>query len=173
MLANTSSLASRGLCHIEHARAAVGRLKRCRMSCVDGFRVARILLLWRFGRVQSCVRPVDAVFRTAGLDGFRGSGPILLCGLPCGSTALHTLSRTRLWSSSIRRGNMVGIRLTVCWGKISKNLFIALLALRCPTLERPANCWRSTLGARATFSHPFIPLPYQCGGTRPNSVTYA
>ena len=40
-------------------------------------------LVWRFGRVQSCVRPVDAVQMTAGLDGFRGSGPILLCGLWC------------------------------------------------------------------------------------------
>ncbi len=38
---------------------------------------------WRGGRVQSCVRPVDAVIVTAGLDGFRGSGPILLCGLIC------------------------------------------------------------------------------------------
>ena len=36
---------------------------------------------WRFGRVQSCVRPVDAVYMTAGLDGFRGLGPTLLCGL--------------------------------------------------------------------------------------------
>ncbi len=39
------------------------------------------LMGWRFGRVQSCVRPVDAVYMTAGLDGFRGSGPTLLCGL--------------------------------------------------------------------------------------------
>jgi len=51
------------------------------MSCVDGSLIARTLLAWRFGRVQSCVRPVDAVFRTAGHDGFRGSGPSLLCGL--------------------------------------------------------------------------------------------
>jgi len=36
---------------------------------------------WRFGRVQSCVRPVDAMHMIAGLDGFRGSGPTLLCGL--------------------------------------------------------------------------------------------
>ena len=28
-----------------------------------------------------CVRPVDAVLLTAGLDGFRGLGPTLLCGL--------------------------------------------------------------------------------------------
>jgi len=46
-----------------------------------------------FGRVQSCVRPVDAVELTAGLplgtasiacraaDGFRGLGPSLLYGL--------------------------------------------------------------------------------------------
>ena len=55
-----------------------------RMSCVDGSRVARNdLKCWRGGRVQSCVRPVDAVQVTAGLDGFRGSGPSLLCGLLC------------------------------------------------------------------------------------------
>ena len=35
----------------------------------------------RGGRVQSCVWPGDAVIVTAGLDGFRGSGPMLLCGL--------------------------------------------------------------------------------------------
>jgi len=35
---------------------------RLRMTCVDGSRIARIdLLFWRFGRVQTCVRPVDAV----------------------------------------------------------------------------------------------------------------
>src|SRR4051795_3581167 len=33
-----------------------------------------------FVGVQSCVRPVCAVM-TAGPDGFRGRGPILLCGL--------------------------------------------------------------------------------------------
>jgi hypothetical protein len=38
---------------------------------------------WRFGRVLSCVRPVNAVFDTAGLDGFRGLGPILFSGLLC------------------------------------------------------------------------------------------
>lgn len=37
----------------------------------------------RYGRVQSCVRPVDAAHMTAGLDGFRGLGPTLLCGLLC------------------------------------------------------------------------------------------
>jgi methylase of polypeptide subunit release factors len=35
-----------------------------------------------FGRVQSCVRPVDAVFfMTAGPDGVREPGPTLLCRL--------------------------------------------------------------------------------------------
>ena len=34
------------------------------MSCVDGSRVARLdFMFWRSGRVQSCVRPVDAVVR--------------------------------------------------------------------------------------------------------------
>lgn len=51
-------------------------------ACVDGSLFARTFLMhWRFGRVQSCVRPVNAVFDTAGLDGFRGLGPILLNGL--------------------------------------------------------------------------------------------
>jgi hypothetical protein len=44
-----------------------------RMSCVDGFCIARInLMFWRGGRVQSCVRPVGAVHMTAGLDGMHG-----------------------------------------------------------------------------------------------------
>ena len=52
------------------------------MSCVDGSRIARIdLMFWRGGRVQSCVRPVGAVYVTAGLDGMHGEGPILLIGL--------------------------------------------------------------------------------------------
>jgi hypothetical protein len=43
------------------------------MSCVDGSRIARLdLLVWRGGRVQSCVRPVAAVHMTAGLDGMHG-----------------------------------------------------------------------------------------------------
>ncbi|WP_041373523.1 MFS transporter [Phenylobacterium zucineum] len=52
-------------------------------SCVDGSRVARLdLMFWRLGRVQSCVRPVDAVVsRTAGPDGVRKLGPTLLCRL--------------------------------------------------------------------------------------------
>jgi len=37
--------------------------------------------LLALGRVQSCVRPVGAVLMTAGLDGFRGLSPTLLCGL--------------------------------------------------------------------------------------------
>src|SRR5829696_2182242 len=57
--------------------------------------------------VQSCVRPVYAVM-TAGPDGFRGRGPILLCGLrrpghlrrvvlvpgPTGSPSLHMVLAT-------------------------------------------------------------------------------
>jgi hypothetical protein len=43
------------------------------MSCVDGSRIARInLMVWRGGRVQSCVRPVAAVHMTAGPDGMHG-----------------------------------------------------------------------------------------------------
>ena len=45
-------------------------------SCVDGPRSARTLLpLRQDGRVQSCVRPVDAVLMTAGPDEVRGPGP--------------------------------------------------------------------------------------------------
>ena len=52
------------------------------LSCVDGSCIARIyLMVWRGGRVQSCVRPVAAVHMTAGLDGMHGSGPTLLIGL--------------------------------------------------------------------------------------------
>ncbi len=32
-------------------------------------------LVWRGGRVRSCVRPVDAALMAAGPDGVRGSGP--------------------------------------------------------------------------------------------------
>ena len=43
------------------------------MSCVDGSCIARInLMVWRGGRVQSCVRPVGAVCVTAGPDGMHG-----------------------------------------------------------------------------------------------------
>ena len=48
---------------------------RCslQMSCVDGSCNARVdLMVWRDGRVQSCVRPVAAVHMTAGLDGVHG-----------------------------------------------------------------------------------------------------
>jgi hypothetical protein len=46
-------------------------------SCVDGPRLARSFFesRWRFGLLQSCVRPVDAVGMTAGPDGILGSGP--------------------------------------------------------------------------------------------------
>ena len=37
-------------------------------------------MYWRLGLVQSCVRPVNAACVAAGLDGFRGLSPILLCG---------------------------------------------------------------------------------------------
>ena len=48
-------------------------LGRLGMSCVDGSCIARInLMVWRGGRVQSCVRPVAAVHMTAGLDGMHG-----------------------------------------------------------------------------------------------------
>jgi len=43
------------------------------MSCVDGSRITRIdLMVWRGGRVQSCVRPVAAVHMPAGPDGMHG-----------------------------------------------------------------------------------------------------
>jgi hypothetical protein len=50
-------------------------------SCVDGSRIASgDLRVWRIGRVQSCVRPIDAVeHMTAGPDGIREPGPFLLC----------------------------------------------------------------------------------------------
>ena len=42
------------------------------MSCVAGSRIARVnLMVWRCGRVQSCVRPVAAVHMIAGLDGMQ------------------------------------------------------------------------------------------------------
>ncbi len=45
-------------------------------SCVDGSPLARVVLtLMQAGRVQSCVRPVDAVLITAGPNAIRGSGP--------------------------------------------------------------------------------------------------
>ncbi len=47
-----------------------------RGSCVDGPRDARDLMTLRQdGRVQSCVRPFDAVHMTAGLDEVRGLAP--------------------------------------------------------------------------------------------------
>ncbi len=45
-------------------------------SCVDGSPLARVNLTFvQIGRVQSCVRPVDAVLMTAGPNAIRGSGP--------------------------------------------------------------------------------------------------
>jgi hypothetical protein len=60
--------------------AAVQKMKSAKggdplaiVSCVDGSRIARInLMVWRGGRVQSCVRPVAAVYMTAGPDGMHG-----------------------------------------------------------------------------------------------------
>ena len=60
-----------GALNIYHFKCLCGWLPCCK----------DFLTAWRLGRVQSCVRPVDAVVMTAGLDGFRGSGPILLSGL--------------------------------------------------------------------------------------------
>ena len=37
--------------------------------------------VWRFGRVRSCVRPVDAACRAAGPDAIRGSAPNQFCAL--------------------------------------------------------------------------------------------
>ncbi len=50
------------------------------MSSVDGSRVARAKCdVLAFGRVQTSVRPVDAVLKkTAGPDGVRELGPALL-----------------------------------------------------------------------------------------------
>jgi hypothetical protein len=49
-----------------------GLLPRCKCD----------LMIWRIGRVQSSVRPVDAVGKeTAGPDGVREPGPILLIRL--------------------------------------------------------------------------------------------
>lgn len=54
------------------------------MFCVDGPLGARTFSMnWRLGRVLSCVRPVNAVFDTAGLDVFRGLDPIQHSGLSC------------------------------------------------------------------------------------------
>ena len=44
-------------------------------SCVDGSLLARnVLRFVQIGRVQSCVRPVDAVLMTAGPNAIRGIG---------------------------------------------------------------------------------------------------
>jgi hypothetical protein len=37
-------------------------------------------MVWRGGRVQSCVRPVGAVHMTAGLDGMQDKVPFCLSG---------------------------------------------------------------------------------------------
>jgi hypothetical protein len=55
------------------------------MTCVDGPREARTFFepveRRRSDRLRTCVRPVDAVDMTAGLDGIRGPGPHQLAGL--------------------------------------------------------------------------------------------
>ena len=51
-------------------------------SCVDGPRLARGWLSnFAAGCLQSCVRPRARPRRTAGPDGFRGSGPLQILGL--------------------------------------------------------------------------------------------
>ncbi len=48
----------------------------CYGSCVDGSPLARVNLTFvQIGRVQSCVRPVDAAYVAAGPNAIRGSGP--------------------------------------------------------------------------------------------------
>ncbi len=50
--------------------------------CVDGPGLARFdLTVMQFGRVQLCVRPVDAAFMAAGRNAIRGSGPNYKRGL--------------------------------------------------------------------------------------------
>ena len=45
-------------------------------SCVDGSPLARVNLTFvQIGRVQSCVRPVNAAYVAAGPNAIRGSGP--------------------------------------------------------------------------------------------------
>ncbi|PST18385.1 hypothetical protein C7U60_18910 [Mesorhizobium plurifarium] len=46
-----------------------------RGSCVDDLQDARVKTTLALGRVQSCVRPVDAAVGTAGLDEVRGPAP--------------------------------------------------------------------------------------------------
>ena len=38
--------------------------------CVDGPRLARTFFGWQRGRLQSCLRPIDAAYVAAGQDGF-------------------------------------------------------------------------------------------------------
>ena len=73
---------------------AVGRRE---VPCVDGPRLARgWLSIFAAGCLQSCVRPRSRPTRTAGPDGFRGSGPQQILGL-------ETLDFSRL--PPIRRCN--------------------------------------------------------------------
>ncbi len=67
---------------ISHCEGALeGNAERLRAkhrygSCLHGSHLARVVLtLMQSGRVQSCVRPVDAVLMTAGPNAIRGSGP--------------------------------------------------------------------------------------------------
>ena len=55
-------------CHHAHGHFRLG-------SCVDGSHLARAYLKFvQLGRVQSCVRPVDAVSMTAGPNAIRRIG---------------------------------------------------------------------------------------------------
>ena len=68
-----------------------------KIACVDGPRLARgWLSIFAAGCLQSCVRPRSRPTRTAGPDGFRGSGPQQILGL-------ETLDFSRL--PPIRRCN--------------------------------------------------------------------
>ena len=61
-------------------------------------------MLWRRGWVRSCVRPGDAVIGAAGLDGFRGPGPILISGLVRpGHSAGCSHPRSDRFATTLRR----------------------------------------------------------------------
>ena len=50
-------------------------------TCMDGPQRARFFCCdVQSGRLQSCIRPVDAAIQAAGLDGIRGLGPITFSG---------------------------------------------------------------------------------------------
>jgi len=79
------------------------------LACVDGSHLAREKLkLLQVGRMQSCVRPVCAVFITAGPNAIRGSGPnqkhALVVRLdPNGFSRPSVLDRFCITSQSLRQ----------------------------------------------------------------------